>query len=945
MIRSLRTALCGAATLLLVSIAGAPAALALAPWPPAASDIAPDPAARIGRLPNGMTYVLVHNATPPKQVSIRLRIGSGSFEEAEDQRGLAHFLEHMAFKGSTHVPEGEMVKLLQRHGLAFGPDTNAATGFDQTVYMLDLPENDAESVDLGLMLMRETASELKLTQETMEPERGVVLSEERVRDTPGYEASKKRMAFLMQGQLAPTRWPIGDVNVLKTAPASRLRDFYHANYRPERATLVVVGDIDVDALEARVKARFADWKGVGPATREPDLGAAARRNLEVEVIVQPSVTTGVSVTWTKPYDASPDTRAKEARDTVEALALRILNRRLERLSRSAAPPFLAAGAGRTDELHSIRNASLSVTPIGQDWEGALKAADAARRQILAFGVEQVEIDQAITEARARLRSSVAGASTRRTPALAQQIVNDVSSEEVFTTPTENLAIFEEAVKGLTPEKVSAALHDIFQGSGPLLTLVTATPPPEAKAALIRAWQAAETSEVKPPAVRGAVAWPYASFGAPGRVVDKREVKDLGVTFVHFQNGVRLAFKQTDFRKDQVQVIVTMQGGLLALPKDRPSATWAAGVLTQGGLRKIGVQDMEQALAGKLYSANARVGEQDFVLSGQTRTADLATELQVLTAYIADPAWTPAAFERLKSVMGLTLDQLGATPAGTLNRDLERLLHNGDARWSTYTKDQLASATLGDVRAIWDRPLGAEPLTVSLVGDVTLDQAIDLVSRTLGALPARTALATELPGGRQVRFPAPTPEPVRLTHTGRADQAVALIAWPTTDYYADTAETRALNIAVQVFQDRLLQRVRITEGATYSPSAASQPSITFPGYGRVIASVETPPERIAGFFRAVSDITRDLREKPVTPDELERAKKPRLEQLRRTQLTNEYWVSVLANAEDDPRLLENARTSIPGFEAVTADQVTATARKYLRDEAAYRVTVTAAGVKP
>ena len=941
MTRTLRTALCGGATLLLVLAVAAPPALARDAWPPTSSDIRPDPAARIGKLPNGMTYVLLHNATPPHQVSIRLRIGAGSFNEADDQRGLAHFLEHMAFKGSAHVPEGEMVKLLQRHGLAFGPDTNAATGFDQTVYMLDLPQNDAESLDLGLMLMRETGSELNLDAKAMEPERGVVLSEERARDTPGYEASKKRMTFLMQGQLAPRRWPIGSVEVLHTAPASRLRDFYRANYRPEQAALVVVGDIEVNEVEAKIRARFADWHGAGPAGMEPDLGAPGKRGEQAMVIVQPSVTTQVSVSWAEPHDAGPDTRAKEGQQTIEALGLRIVNRRLARLTRSNNPPFLAAGVGRSDELNSIRTATLNVTPRGQDWEAALIAADAVRRQALAYGVEQSEIDQALTETRAQLKGAVEAAATRRTPALAQRIVSDISRGEVFTTPAENLSIFEEAVKGLSPGRVNTALRQAFVGNGPLLTLVAASPPAGGEAALLKAFGQAEAAEVKPRAADVAKAWPYASFGAPGHVVDRRDVKDLGVTYVHFANGIRLAFKQTDFRKDQVQVAIDLPGGLVALPKDRPSPVWAAGVLSQGGLHKIGIEDMQLALAGKLFAAGAGVGEQEYVLSGQTRRSDLDVELQVLTAYLTDPAWSPAAFERTRNLMKLTLDQLDATPAGALSRNAERLLHSGDPRWATPTSDQLAATTLSDVRGMWDGPMAKGPIDVVMVGDLTLDQAIDAVSKTLGALPTRSPRVAEPASARQVRFPAHTTDPVHLTHTGRADQAIAMAAWPSTDYFADVQGGRALGLAVQVLQDRLIQRVRIAEGATYSPSAASRPSLTFPGYGVVAASVETPPDRIPGFFAAVSDIARDLREMPVTTDELDRARKPRVEQVKRSQATNEFWLGQLTGSEDDPRRFEAVRTSLSGYAAVTAADIQAASRKYLRDDTAFRLTVTAA----
>ena len=219
-----------AAILILSGFAcAAPAPAPTPSWPQTTSDLPADPAVRFGVLPNGMRYAVMKNATPAGQTSLRLRIGSGSLEESDAQQGLAHVLEHMAFKGSTHVPAGEMIKILERKGLAFGPDTNAETEWTQTVYMLDLPHSDADTLATGLMLMRETASELLIDPKALETERGVVLSEERLRDTPEYRAEKAQIDLLAHGQLATQRFPIGQVDVVKTAPASLVRQFYEAN--------------------------------------------------------------------------------------------------------------------------------------------------------------------------------------------------------------------------------------------------------------------------------------------------------------------------------------------------------------------------------------------------------------------------------------------------------------------------------------------------------------------------------------------------------------------------------------------------------------------------------------------------------------------------------------------------------------------------------------------
>src|SRR6201996_7377857 len=245
--------------------------------PQAKSDVKADPDIRFGDLPNGMRYAIKRPATPAGQAALRLRFDAGSLMETDAQQGLAHFLEHMAFNGSKHVPEGEMVKTLERHGLAFGADTNASTNFDETVYKLDLPKTDDDTVDTSLNLLREAASNLTLAQDAVDRERGVVLSEERASDSPGYEVYKARLGFELPGQLMPTRLPIGKVDILRKAPAGLIADFYHHYYRPERATLVAVRDFEPAEMEAKMRARFGDWKAVGPVRPEPALGKVADR--------------------------------------------------------------------------------------------------------------------------------------------------------------------------------------------------------------------------------------------------------------------------------------------------------------------------------------------------------------------------------------------------------------------------------------------------------------------------------------------------------------------------------------------------------------------------------------------------------------------------------------------------------------------------------------------
>jgi zinc protease len=907
-------------------------------WAQTYAGLPTDPAVRFGTLPNGMRYAVMKNATPPKQASIRMRVGTGSLNETDAQQGLAHFLEHMAFNGSKNVPQGEMIRILERHGLAFGADTNASTDWTETVYMLDLPETDDDTIDTGLMLMREAAGELTLSPTVMNTERGVVLSEERARDTPGYRVFKSRLSFLLKNQLAARRLPIGTTDVLRGAPVNELAAYYKAYYRPERTTIIAVGDFDPAAIEAKIKAKFSDWKAEAPAGPEPDLGKLASRKTEAEVVVEPGGQMSVEIGWLRPLDTTPDSEAKRKRDMIEHIGFAVLNRRLERLARGDKPPFIGAGAGSDDFFRSAEVTSISVTSDPDQWKPALLAVEEARRRALQFGVRQDEVDREIAELRSAFQSAADAANTRRTPRLASELSQSVDEAQVFTSPQTDLELFQRAVQGLTAGQVHEALKKAFEGQGPLVFMSTPKPLAGGKAELLAAYAAAQKTPVVAAAATEAKSWPYESFGAPGKVTETKQALDLDTTFVHFANGVRLTVKPTKFRDQQILVNVRVGNGRLELPKDRQTAAWAAGfAYIQSGLKDISLEDMEEVLASKIYGIDLGIGDDAFSLSGATRPQDLETQMQVLTAYVASPGWRPEGFQRMRTYGTTLLQQMQATPSGVIRRDLSGLLHSGDPRWLFPTQEQIEGGKPEDVRALLEKPLASGPIEVVIVGDISVEKATDVVAATLGALPPR-AEAPVNPAAREVKLPAPSPTPVERVHTGRADQAVAYLQWPTKDFFADPQEQRALRLLQLVLERRLVDTVRIAQGSTYSPSADWEASTIFPGYGYISANVEIPPEKIAGFYDDVVKIAADLRNKDITADELERARKPRIEAILKGQQTNEYWLGQLAGGEADPRRLDAIRSSISGLERVTAADIRKAAQTYLTDDRTWKFIV-------
>ncbi|MBV9930852.1 MAG: insulinase family protein [Alphaproteobacteria bacterium] len=930
--------------------AGVALAVGLAPLPVAAQPVAiapaaapvvtalrPDPGVRFGVLPNGMHYAIMRNATPPHNASLRLRIGVGSLYEREDQRGIAHFIEHMAFNGTTHVPKGEFIKRLERAGLKFGPDTNATTQFEQTVYMLDLPETDTATVDTALLLLREAAGEVTFDPAAIEGERGVVLSEERVRATPGFRNAVDQLHYALRGDILPDRLPIGLTDVLKTAPRDRFVEFYNAYYRPERATLVAVGDFDVEAMEAKIRARFGDWKGRGAAGTEVAASKIGDRSPEARVFTEAGVPNQVSIAWVGPPDLRADTAALESEKLVRLLGFQMLNRRLSRLASGSNPPFVGAGIGLQELADRATIVQLAATVQPGGWQKGLAAIDQAQRQAVGAGFTQAELDRAVTEFRAGLTTAAQGAATRQSSAIAGGLVQAVNDREVFTSPADDLALFDATVKGLALAQVNEAFRAQFARSGPLLYLSSPTPVDGGELALRTAYETAHKSALSAAAVEQAKPWPYTGFGTPGRIVERRELPGLGASAIRFANGVRLTVKPTDFAKGEILVTARIGNGLIDLPPARAQDVWAfrSGAFTLGGLGRIDYEYLQQALAARVYGAGFGIGEDALTLSGRTRPEDLATELQVLAAYASDPGYRPTGWNRTRSLAATIHDQLATTPGGVLSRDLGALLRSGDPRWRTPSRDEMEKSSIGAGKAVLAPMLANGAIEIVMVGDVTVEEAARQVAATFGALPPRHGTAPS-PAGRRIAFPAPTL--VRETHRGRPDQGVAFIAWPTVDFYSDTKRARTLNLLAQVLQLRLIEEIRQKQATTYSPQSGHSTSEVFPGYGYMAAQIEAPPEKLDRFLADAQQIAADLRQRPVSEDELQRAKKPLIENLMRQRAGNAWWLGQLARVQTRPEAARAIASQLAEYQGITAADVQQAARQYLVDAKAWKMEV-------
>ena len=901
-----------------------------AEWP--RTDITPDPAIKQGVLPNGMRYAIMKNRTPSGAVSVRFNLAVGSSYEAADQRGFSHFVEHMAFRGSKNFADGELNRSLERLGLRFGADTNAATGQQRTEYRFDLPGGDPKSIADALAIARDIAGEVTMDAAAVQTETGVIMSEAALRNNPSFRSGLAELQFELVDPRA-SAMPGSEAAIIQHPSPAALVKFYRAYYRPERAVLTVVGDVDPDQIAAQISARFADWTGVGEAGSNPVFKVPLDRGLQARSHGEDAAPTRVVLAWVKPPLAHPVNRVGWKRLTVNSVAFQIINRRLAAMAVSAEHPFVGAQAGEREARGAAVLYLLSAGFDGGIWQKALEALVQVHQSLLRDGVSQAEIDSVTMAQKAARQRAELSAGTRATSALAGILSADAETADVTVSPAQIRAIGDEDLTGLTPDRVGAALKDML-GAGDPLIFVSAHQAVD-EAAILDAYRTADKDAKPLPAAAEPVKWPYTDFGPAGRVVETGGAPEIGVTSMRFSNNVRLLVRPSKARVNQVQVTVKIGDGRAGLPKDRAVASWLFGGLLPGGLGALSPTEMVTALSGKSYRIGFGVGDGAFTFSGETTPGDLETQLQIFAAYIKDAGFRPGGFEQFRQQSLSRLHDAAATPGGIMGLKAMEILHGGDQRWAMPPSDVVKAATLDDLKPLAEPILVQAPIEVVITGDTTVEAASRAVGATLGALAARQVQHLKITARNDVAFPATTPEPVMLQTSAPSPQSLASVSWGIRTLFADLKGDATVRLLTAILNERLLNDVR-GQGLSYSVQVISTSSSAF-DYGYITAVATMPADKVQLFYDAVDKAVAGVKAGQVTTDDFARAHEPLMQQLRKDMQSNDYWTGLLISGWDDQTKFNRARNFEHVLESVTAEDVAAAARKYLNGDRMARIT--------
>ncbi len=908
-------------------------------WPHENSDLPVDPSLIFGTLDNGLRYVLKQNREPGRRVAMYLDIQAGSLQETDKQRGIAHFLEHMLFNGTSHYPPGTLVEYFQSIGMEFGADTNAHTGYDETVYKLVLPAADSKTLADGLLVLADYARGALLLEKEVERERGVILAEKRSRDTALARTRKEQFAFDFAGTLVAQRDPIGLEEVIRHTDSALLRSYYDAWYRPDNMILVVVGDMEPATVEPLLRRHFA---GLTPASPQPPscpaMGVPINTGVQVRHLAEPELGyTEISIASLHAEPPGPDTLERETELLRRYLALILLNNRLQQLERDAASPLTKTMAYSGTFVRQYRYSLLSTHTEAANWAKGLESLHTALEQALLYGFSEEELERGKKEVRAMLEKEAQTAAARDSRELAMELIRNLNDNEVSLSPAQKKDIFIPLVEQSSLAAVHQALRDMWPEEPRTVsvagTALNALPASEAEQRIRSLYQATAQAEKTPWQQEAAARFPYLPPPAESQGPVREEVdNELAVQSLHYADGLVVHLKKTDFKPNQVLLNAHFGSGRQGEPMPG-AALLAQGLVQESGTGAMNRDQLKRALAGTTLVLDFAIGPESCSFDGSALSSELELLLQLLYARLHDPAFRPEAFSLSKERLRQMYAQMDNAVEGVFQIRGERFFADSSRYYGMPSWEEVDSLSLQQL-ADWLRPVFSRaPLEINIVGDIDIDTTRRLLSTYFGAerrdLQEKVAKQAVLfPAGKELRLQAPD--------TG--GKAQLGLAWKTDDFW-DIERTRRLNILAGILEDRLRLTIREKLGAAYSPQVFSRPSRIDPGFGLLQSRLVVDPllaEELAQEVRSVAD---SLGRDGISAEEFKRAQEPTLTAIREQMRSNGYWLqTVLSLSSRHPKQLQWPKDIVQSFTAMQAQEIEELARRYLQAQQAATVVV-------
>lgn len=867
-------------------------------WPherplPPHERLLPHDSARFGRLANGLRYVIVPNAKPEGRVSLHLDVQAGSLMETDEQRGLAHFVEHMAFNGSRNFAPGTLIPFLQHNGMAFGADANAHTSTAETVYKLDLPTADTATIEKGLLILRDVADGLLILPEEVEKERGVILAEKLARDNRRSRAGKALRDVLY----ADSRYAfetIGLEDVVRHARPETLRAFYDTWYRPERMVLVAVGAVTPADLATMVERHFADVKARTGAPVMPAPGNV--RHEGVHASYDPETGGGVTVSVTAMHTARTevDSMSLQRRRLAEAVATSAFQKRLLRLASTPGAPVLGGHMAMPVGFEMFETATITMRARGEDWRNALTTAETELRRALEHGFTQDEFENARRVCEGLFTTMRREKANRTNSDIAAEAVACFNADRVFQSTDQTCDLYLNMLSSLTRGEVEEAFRRRWDTGNRMLHLSGMAGVENAPARLVEAWAESTAHAVEAPRDSVATAFPYLAEPTLPALVLHDSSRQLpegpALRTVRLDNGLTLHMAVTPYEKGRFSLSLFHGDGLDGLD----DATYAVARATERTLREEGVGRLSREatrdhLGWRHVKVETDYRDDAFTINASGPGEELDAVTAALWTQYTDP--TPTKAGRARAIEGLEAgrDERENTVEGVAPHRIRAFLYGDARRTAPLDGRDVARVPLDAMSDFALARTSTPPRTIVAVGDFDPERLIERM-RHLFAMPAPVPASHEAPH-EAIRFPAGARRTVEVADPD--GKAHLVVAWR--HDLEDESDQRALairHLTASWLNEVLREEVREAIGASYSPSGRYRHDQERGGFGTYVASIRTDAALVDKVRRAVREAAQGLAKGEVPPGTAARLRAPVLNAITKARDSNTYWQRII-----------------------------------------------------
>src|SRR5580765_6931019 len=877
-----------------------------------------DTAIKTGALPNGLKFYIRKNGRPEKRVSLRLAVKAGSLEENDDQLGLAHLIEHMAFNGSEHFKSGEVFSYFERVGARLGPHVNAQTSFDETIYMLDLPTDQGDVVAKGLTALADFAGGLTFDPKEVDKERGVVIEEWRGSLGASSRIQDKQIPIIFYKSRYADRLPIGKPEIIRNAPVAKLREFYDTWYRPERMAVVVAGDIDPAAMEASIRAAFGGLRDRAKAVKVPN-GTVTMKHPVMASVITDAELTRTNVQIIRKHVKAGDQRVTDyRRSLVERMAQTMFNDRLAEIARRPDAKFLGAGAGTEGITPEVEAFVLNVRAPDEKIEEGMKAVAIEAKRARDFGFSTSELDRAKKNLAAGYEQAYQEREKSESGGLAQELVSLFLENE----PAPGIAYEYELVKQLLPtittSEVANAMRRLMTDEGKVVLLTAPTKESvklPSDVALRDVLASAESTSV--------TAWNDTSTARelvqnkpqPAAITSRRELADIGVTVVKFGNGVEAWLKPTTFKNDQILYTLSAQGGAsLAGADDFEEAALATNYVRASGIGGLKALDLEKILAGKIAGASPFIALSSHGISGNAAPGDLETGLQLLYESFVAPGDDPEQLEVLKRQLMNAVSNRGRAPGQVFGEKLEQINTSNHYTSQPLTEERIQKLDRQKMLSFYrQRFSNAADFTFFMVGAFKVDEVLPLVAQYVGGLPTTGPPRSDVKDVG-IHFPqSAIRDGVQMGREPRSNVVISFFA----EQSSDPVEAENALAATTVLDIALRDVLREALSQTYTVSVGQGgPGLPQHGGGYMRVSFGAAPENVAPMTERVLTEIKKLQAEGPSLDLTNRAKEAAKRNYEQSLQQNGYWLGRLQAVNQFHRDPKEILTRAARIDAVT-----------------------------